>query len=41
MNYNLLKNVGFEGRKNILKKYDVDKMCHSTFTEYKKLLKLT
>ena len=38
--YNSLKSIGFEGRKNILKKFDVDKMCHTTFTEYKKLVKL-
>jgi len=36
--YNSLKSVGFEGRKNVLKKFDVDKMCQSTFTEYKKLI---
>ena len=36
--YNSLKSIGFEGRKNILKKFDVDKMCQTTFTEYKKLL---
>jgi len=39
--YNSLKSIGFEGRKNILKKFDVDKMCHTTFTEYKKLIKLS
>ena len=38
--YNSLKSVGFEGRKNVLKKFDVDKMCKTTFTEYKKLLEL-
>ena len=38
--YNSLKSIGFEGRKNILKKFDVDKMCHTTFTEYKKLIEL-
>ena len=37
--YNSLKFIGFEGRKNVLKKFDVDKMCNSTFTEYKKLIK--
>ncbi len=37
-NYNLLKSLGIEGRKNVLKKFDVDKMCQSTFTEYKKLI---
>ena len=39
--YNSLKNIGFEGRKNVLKRFDVDKMCQSTFTEYKKLIKLS
>ena len=39
--YNSLKSIGFEGRKNILKKFDVDKMCYTTFTEYKKLLELS
>ena len=39
--YNSLKSIGFEGRKNVLKKFDVDKMCNSTFTEYKKLVKLS
>ena len=39
--YNSLKAIGFEGRKNILKKFDVDKMCNSTFTEYKKLIELS
>ena len=38
--YNSLKSIGFEGRKNILKKFDVDKMCQTTFTEYKKLIML-
>jgi len=39
-NYNLLKSIGIEGRKNVLKKFDVDKMCQTTFTEYKKLIEL-
>ena len=30
--YNSLKSFGFEGRKNVLKKFDVDKMCNTTFT---------
>ena len=38
--YNSLKSIGLEGRKNVLKKFDVDKMCNTTFTEYKKLIKL-
>ena len=36
--YNSLKFIGSEGRKNILKKFDVDKMCQTTFTEYNKLV---
>jgi len=39
--YNSLKTIGIEGRKNVLKKFDVDKMCLSTFTEYKKLIELS
>ena len=39
--YNSLKSIGIEGRKNILKKFDVDKMCYTTFTEYKKLIQLS
>ena len=39
--YNSLKSIGLEGRKNVLKRYDVDKMCQTTFTEYKKLIKLS
>ena len=39
--YNSLKSIGIECRKNILKKFDVDKMCQTTFTEYKKLIKLS
>jgi len=40
-NYNSLKFIGFEGRKNVLKRFDVDKMCQTTFTEYKKLIELS
>jgi len=40
-NHNSIKSVGFNGRKNVLKKFDVDKMCQSTFTEYKKLIELS
>ena len=32
--------IGNEGRKNVTRKFDVEKMCQTTFTEYKKLLKL-
>ena len=39
--YNTLKSIGIEGRKNVLKKFDVDKMCQTTFTEYKKLIELS
>jgi len=39
--YNSLKSIGLEGRKNVIKKFDVDKMCQTTFTEYKKLIELT
>ena len=35
---NTLKLMGIEGRKNVLKKFDVEKMCNSTITEYKKLI---
>ena len=35
---NSLKLIGTEGRKNIVKKFNVEKMCFSTYSEYKKLL---
>ena len=38
--YDSLKLIGSEGRKNAIKKFDVDKMCHTTHTEYKKLIGL-
>ena len=41
IDYNSIKAIGFEGRKNVLKKFDVDKMCQTTFTEYKKLIELS
>ena len=34
-----LKLIGNEGRKNITKKFDVETMCQSNLTEYKKLIK--
>tara|TARA_B100000945_G_scaffold39528_1_gene26580 strand:- start:498 stop:1655 length:1158 start_codon:yes stop_codon:yes gene_type:complete len=40
MDKHKLQSIGNEGRKNILLKFDVEKMCQSTFTEYKKLLKI-
>jgi glycosyltransferase involved in cell wall biosynthesis len=33
-----LKSMGIEGRKNVVKKFNVEKMCFSTYSEYKKLL---
>ena len=33
-----LKLMGTEGRKNIIQKFNVEKMCFSTYSEYKKLL---
>ena len=38
LNESTLKFMGIEGRKNIIKKFNVEKMCFSTFSEYKKLL---
>ena len=35
-----LYSMGNEGRKNVTRKFDVEKMCQTTFTEYKKLLNL-
>ena len=34
----LLKSVGAEGRKNIIQKFNVEKMCFSTYSEYKRIL---
>ena len=34
----LLKIIGIEGRKNIMKKFNVEKMCFSTYSEYKRLI---
>ena len=39
MDKDKLQSIGNEGRKNVLKKFDVEKMCDSTFSEYKKLIK--
>ena len=33
-----LKSIGIEGRKNIVQKFNVEKMCFSTYSEYKKLI---
>ena len=35
---NLLQSIGLEGRKNVLTKFDVEKMCKATLAEYKKIL---
>jgi len=33
-----LKFIGIEGRKNVVKKFNIEKMCFSTYSEYKKLI---
>ncbi len=33
-----IKTIGIEGRKNIVSKFNVEKMCYSTYSEYKKLI---
>ena len=33
-----LKSIGIEGRQNVIKKFNVEKMCFSTYSEYQKLL---
>ncbi len=40
MDKDKLQSIGNEGRKNVLNRFDVEKMCQSTFAEYKKLLKI-
>ena len=37
LNEETLKSMGIEGRKNVIKKFNVEKMCLSTYSEYKKL----
>ena len=34
-----LKFTGIEGRKNVIKKFNIEKMCFSTYSEYKKIIK--
>ena len=34
----ILKSISIEGRKNAITKFNVEKMCFSTYSEYKKLL---
>ncbi len=38
MDESSLKLMGKEGRKNIIKKFNVEKMCFSTYSEYKRLV---
>ena len=38
MDESLLKSIGIEVRKNIIKKFNVEKMCFSTYSEYIKLI---
>ena len=38
LNETLLQTMGKEGRKNIINKFNVEKMCFSTYSEYKKLI---
>ena len=38
MNETLLQSIGKEGRKNIIQKFNVEKMCFSTYSEYKRIL---
>ena len=38
MDDNSYKIMGKEGRKNITKKFNVEKMCFSTYSEYKRLV---
>ena len=38
MDESAIKLIGKEGRKNIINKFNVEKMCFSTYSEYKRLL---
>ncbi len=38
MDETTLKSIGTEGRKNIVQKFNVEKMCFSTYSEYKRLI---
>ena len=33
-----IESMGSAGRKNVIKKFNVEKMCFSTYSEYKKLI---
>ena len=35
---NTINQMGIEGRKNVINKFNVEKMCFSTYSEYKKLI---
>jgi glycosyltransferase involved in cell wall biosynthesis len=38
LNESTLNQMGVEGRKNVVNKFNVEKMCFSTYSEYKKLI---
>ena len=38
MDQALLQSIGKEGRKNIIRKFNVEKMCFSTYSEYKRII---
>ena len=38
MDASTIQIIGKEGRKNVIKKFNVEKMCFSTYSEYKRLL---
>ena len=38
MDETLLQSTGKEGRKNIIQKFNVEKMCFSTYSEYKRII---
>jgi glycosyltransferase involved in cell wall biosynthesis len=38
MDESTLRSIGIEGRKNIIQKFNVEKMCFSTYSEYKRIL---
>ena len=37
MDPNEISKMGNNGRENVVKKFNVEKMCFSTYSEYKKL----
>jgi len=38
MDEELLQSIGKDGRKIIIQKFNVEKMCFSTYSEYKRIL---